>query len=215
MRTAALLALVVAALACGAEPPPSCGAPGLVRACACVGGAAGAQECSPGGAWAVCACPDGGTAEAGTDAGGDAATDAPPLDALSDVAADGGAEAGGDGPGDAAEDARPPTEDRLADGGCPEGFAMCVGTTCNNILTSRMWCGDCRALCGARSECVGGRCVTRASGVSCGPGQGDCDGDPANGCEAMTWSDRANCGGCGRACAENELRCLDGACLPR
>lgn len=43
---AALLALLLALLlvtACGAEPPATCGAPGLVRACACVGGAQGAQ----------------------------------------------------------------------------------------------------------------------------------------------------------------------------
>ncbi len=209
MRNLAALVLVLAALcACGADPLPSCGAPGLARSCPCPGGAQGAQECGPGGAWEACVCADGGAAEAGVDAGRDAAqvdaaheaaTDAPPADAAEDTAGD----------------ARPPTEDRLDDGGCPGGFAQCVGVTCVNLMTSRMWCGDCRAVCGAQSECIGGRCVSRASGVSCGPGQGDCDGVAANGCEVDTWTDRANCGGCGRACAANETRCADGACLPR
>lgn len=209
MRTLALLALVVAALACGADAPPSCGAPGLVRACACVGGAQGAQECSPGGAWSVCACPDGGAAEAGSDAGSDGG-----LDAAGDAPAEVGADAAAEMPPDAPEDARPPTEDRLADGGCPEGYAQCVGSTCVNLMTSRMWCGSCASFCGAAASCIGGRCVTTATGVSCDVGRGDCDGNVANGCEVDTRADGVNCGGCGRACGGRK-GCIDGQCLVR
>lgn len=219
MRTASLLALVVATLACGSEPPPSCGAIGRSAPCACPGGAQGAQECGPQGVWGVCVCPDGGAAEAGADAGQDApgleaAVDAP-VEAGIDAAADASPAAdadGGDAVADVAGDPLPPTADRLDDGGCPEGFAMCSGTACQNLMTSRMWCGDCRAFCGPLAECVGGRCLTRASGVSCGPGRGDCDGDAANGCETDTWTDRANCGGCGRACT-SAMRCFEGACV--
>jgi hypothetical protein len=91
MRTLALLALVVATLACGAEPPASCGAPGRVMACACPGGSQGAQECGPGGAWSVCVCPDGGAMEAGADAGRDAGRDAIPTPTDVDPGCDGGA----------------------------------------------------------------------------------------------------------------------------
>lgn len=213
---AMLAALVAFALAaCGAEPAPSCGVIGRTAPCACPGGAQGAQECGPLGVWGACVCPG---ADAGTDAG---APDAPPppvdgpagpeagVDAP-EVAAD--APAPLDGPADAAPDGPlPPTADAQADGGCPEGFAMCVGTTCNNILTSRMWCGSCRTLCGPLSECFGGRCVTRSSGVSCEPGRGDCDGEAANGCETDTFTSREHCGGCGRSCTPS-MRCVAGSC---
>ena len=38
------------------------------------------------------------------------------------------------------------------------------------------------------------------AGVACPMGLGDCDGDPANGCEVNTQTDANNCGGCGRVC---------------
>lgn len=161
MRTAALLALVVAALACGTEPPPSCGAPGLVRACACVGGAAGAQECSPGGAWSTCACPDGGAAEAGVDAGSDGDLDAG-LDAAGDAHVD-HAEAGQP---DAASDAAEVPEDN---GGCPVGMADCDRDPVNgcevDLRTTFAHCGRCERSCsGARKGCVDGVCLIRPGG---------------------------------------------------
>ena len=215
MRLLALLALVVATLACGSEPPPSCGAIGRSAPCACPGGAQGAQECGPQGVWGVCVCPDGGALEAGADAAADAGPDNGPdvtTEAGVDAAPmDAPAEADADAAADTPGDPLPPTEDALADGGCPEGFAMCVGTTCNNILTSRMWCGSCRTLCGPLSECFGGRCVTRSSGVSCEPGRGDCDGEAANGCETDTFTSREHCGGCGRSCTPS-MRCVAGSC---
>lgn len=178
MRTLALIALVIAALACGADAPPSCGAPGLVRACACVGGAAGAQECSPGGAWSVCVCPDGGATEAGADAEGDAPTppDAPAPDALD-----------GAGPGpDAAV--------------CAPGFADCDGDAANgceaDLRANTSHCGRCDGACAvgvnASSTCAAGTCA-----LTCATGFADCDGRP--GCETDVTT-VLNCGRCGGSC---------------
>jgi hypothetical protein len=57
--------LVVSALflsACGTEPPPNGCVPGQTIACACTGGASGAQTCLPDRTYGTCACPgvDGG-----------------------------------------------------------------------------------------------------------------------------------------------------------
>lgn len=49
-----------------------------------------------------------------------------------------------------------------------------------------------------------GRCV-------CAPGRGDCDGDPANGCEADLLVTDLHCGTCGQACS-GTTRCSDGLC---
>jgi hypothetical protein len=46
--------------------------------------------------------------------------------------------------------------------------------------------------------CAGGACTVTA----CVGGFGNCDGNPANGCEANLTSDPSNCGGCGRVPAE-------------
>lgn len=156
MRTAALLALVVTTLACGAEPPASCGAPGRVMACACPGvqGMQGAQECSPGGAWSVCVCPDGGAMEAGVDAGGDAQlADAGPdtLDVSPAADADGGS------------DAPEVPEDN---GGCPFGMADCDRNPANgcevDLRTAFAHCGRCERSCtGARKTCTDGVCLIR------------------------------------------------------
>jgi len=49
-----------------------------------------------------------------------------------------------------------------------------------------------------------GRCV-------CSPGRGDCDGDPANGCETDLLATDLHCGTCGQACG-GTTRCSDGLC---
>jgi hypothetical protein len=62
-------------------------------------------------------------------------------------------------------------------------------------------------LYGTLSECE--------MGIVCEPGTGDCDGDPANGCEANLESDVQNCGGCGLVCMlppDATIACVEGAC---
>lgn len=133
---AALLALLLALLlvtACGAEPPATCGAPGLVRACACVGGA-----------WSVCVCPDGGPVDApGLAAPApDAAPDTGP-DARADASPAADADASVDGPRDAAPIGECP---RGRDEECPAG-GVCLGVACYQ------GCEDGGA-CGAGERCV-------------------------------------------------------------
>lgn len=128
----ALAALVAATLACSAEPLPSCGAPGLGRACPCPGGAQGAQECGLGGAWTACVCPDGGALEAGADAGRDA-----------------GPEAGRDA-------IATPVD---VEPGCDAGAPSRCGSACVDRDHDNTNCGTCGRVCaGAFSECVFGVC---------------------------------------------------------
>lgn len=48
----------------------------------------------------------------------------------------------------------------------------------------------------------------------CAKGMADCDGDPANGCEAVTTTDVRNCGQCGMTCTFDHAsaRCVAGRC---
>lgn len=67
-------------------------------------------------------------------------------------------------------------------------------------------CGGCAATCGdahANASCQGRRCVE-----SCHLGFGDCNGVPADGCEAEFATDVTHCGGCG----SETNRCHYGVC---
>ena len=72
-------------------------------------------------------------------------------------------------------------------------------------------CGSCGNRCPVRAngvpECVAGACSTK-----CNPGFGDCDGNPANGCETSTREDAEHCGACGRSCGGSA--CTSGKCAP-
>lgn len=91
----------------------------------------------------------------------------------------------------------------------PTGAEVCdnVDNDCNGMVDD----GDLTALCPldvamsvSATECVTGTCVN-----TCDAGFGDCDSDPANGCEVNTTSDNAHCGGCGVVC---DSTCITGAC---
>ena len=82
---------------------------------------------------------------------------------------------------------------------CDAPNTLC-GSTCTNLSTDVDNCGTCDHACPATpdhgtSRCVGGQC-----GVTCDTGFGDCDHDPANGCEVDVTSSSSNCGSCGNAC---------------
>ena len=56
-------------------------------------------------------------------------------------------------------------------------------------------------------------CVNwRNCGFACKPSYGDCNGDPADGCETALASDPLNCGGCGVHCRHG---CVQGVCALR
>jgi hypothetical protein len=97
---------------------------------------------------------------------------------------------------------------------CRAGFADCDGDPANgcevNLGADPRHCGACGAACAfanAGASCAAGRCAPGP----CAAGWGDCDGNPANGCEAALASDRGHCGRCGNACVG---LCRDGACSP-
>lgn len=133
----------------------------------------------------------------------------------------------------------PHAEARCAEGGCAVaacdvGYADCDGGGENgceaDVSADVASCGDCGNACGAPTGTVGcseGRCVI----LACPEGTGDCNDDPADGCEADLLWDGRNCGGCGRFCwwedcgpacnwgecyiAEGDLNWIDCNCDPR
>ncbi len=105
-------------------------------------------------------------------------------------------------------------------GDCTPGFADCdatPGTGCEtNIGADPRHCGscvnDCFALPGATNwACSAGSCAPS----QCPIGQGDCDGNAANGCETNVLSDANNCAFCTNVCvlAHAGPACSGGACV--
>jgi hypothetical protein len=97
---------------------------------------------------------------------------------------------------------------------CATGFGDCDGDAANGCETSLQdalaHCGACGRACAppnATAACAAGRCGVAA----CVAGFGDCDTDPANGCEIPLNANNEHCGMCGRRCAAGEA-CAMGAC---
>jgi hypothetical protein len=86
--------------------------------------------------------------------------------------------------------------------GCLPGFKDCDGNPSNGCevdLSSPANCGTCGKTCQFAhgvGVCKAGVCTLGA----CAGGFGDCDGDPANGCEQRLDTSQ-HCGACGRGCA--------------
>ena len=85
---------------------------------------------------------------------------------------------------------------------------------CEGPLTTLEDCGACGVACApanaSGASCDSGSCTYAA----CMSGFGDCDGDPANGCE-QALDTLSHCGGCGVACAPANAggpSCVNGAC---
>lgn len=82
--------------------------------------------------------------------------------------------------------------------GCDGARTCCTGQ-CYDLNTDVDRCGKCNNPCSlpnATPRCVAGVCGVRA----CNAGFGDCNGNPADGCEFDVSSDPHNCGGCGSDC---------------
>jgi hypothetical protein len=90
-------------------------------------------------------------------------------------------------------------------GSCEAPYADCDKVASNGCETDTSSndtnCGACGGACSpnhASGKCAGGKCAI----ASCNGGFGDCDKNPANGCEVDLSSDPSNCGACGSAPAE-------------
>jgi hypothetical protein len=101
---------------------------------------------------------------------------------------------------------------------CRPGFGDCDGNPANgcetDLTSDAAHCGTCDSACpafpNATPACSGGRCTS-----TCAPGFGDCDGNPANGCETDLTSDVAHCGKCTLACigsVTTTATCQGGTC---
>jgi sugar lactone lactonase YvrE len=96
---------------------------------------------------------------------------------------------------------------------CGPGFADCNGVAadgCETDLGSIQSCGACGVVCSfphASAACDAGSCALGA----CDQGFGDCDGDPANGCEVDLATSDESCGACGKVCSAGG-HCTNGSC---
>jgi hypothetical protein len=89
-------------------------------------------------------------------------------------------------------------------GGCD--IACSEGSSCQDGVCKST--APCQVECPAGTLCNGTVCQPE---IICQPGRADCDGDPANGCEANTDSDADNCGICGNDCYGTSA-CRSGRC---
>jgi hypothetical protein len=119
---------------------------------------------------------------------------------------------------------------------CPSGYGDCDANAANgcetNLANSAAHCGACANVCPAGRSCAAGACAAAptdagtptdtgaaidagvapdAGPLVCPSGFGDCDANPANGCETNLASSAANCGACGNACPAGRA-CVAGAC---
>ena len=88
----------------------------------------------------------------------------------------------------------------------------CCGGSCTDLTTDGNNCGACGSACTsahAQVDCLAGKCTFAGK---CDSGWGDCDNNPANGCEANLHVDPNNCTACGMKCAiANAINaCADG-----
>jgi len=106
---------------------------------------------------------------------------------------------------------------------CNAGFANCDGNVrngCETNTNTTQNCGGCGNMCNianGTAGCPAGSCTV----LDCNTGWGNCDNNPANGCETNTTSSIPNCGGCGSVCATANAtpsctgsKCVIGSCNP-
>lgn len=97
-------------------------------------------------------------------------------------------------------------------GACIAGFADCNALPVDGCETSLQTVNDCGA-CALKCpvvENVDMACVSGVCTGTCTAGFGDCNGDPADGCEKNLLKDKRNCGACGSRCVFG--RCEQGVC---
>lgn len=227
MKTAALLPLLLALLlGCAGEAPPGSDASAADAA------PLDALDAAPDAAQGVDAAPDlepdaladaAPDGDAGDGQVNDAAThDAAPLDAAEvDVAPACGAMTPGDCcgvrcPATGAHAGRSVCSAGRCGFVCEAGFGDCDGDPSNgcevDLATAFANCGACGNRCpagagGAGAVCRGGRCA-----LACPVRSGDCNDDPADGCETNVDTNPRACGACGVTCSAPTGRCSAGNC---
>ncbi|MDP3275778.1 MAG: hypothetical protein Q8Q09_11320 [Deltaproteobacteria bacterium] len=101
-------------------------------------------------------------------------------------------------------------------GACTANFGNCDGMVANgcesNLTNTTAHCGACGMACSfanAAASCASSACVLG----SCSGGFGNCDSNPANGCET-TLTSLTHCGACGTACSRPNASasCATGTC---
>jgi hypothetical protein len=95
---------------------------------------------------------------------------------------------------------------------CVLGVCLCTSLQCDgecvHAMSDPAHCGGCDPCpigAHAVAACEAGTCT-----LACDDGYADCDGNAANGCEALLATDAANCGSCGRSCLGDP--CTAGLC---
>ena len=211
-RSWALLGAVVLLSACGADEKECL--PGATQACACAGGAKGAQTCQADGkSWGACGqCAGSADASPTRDSGAPDQQVVTSDGGADDAACGGGLSRCGKGCVDLKKDnANCGLCGTACKGGevcqagacvlsCQTGLTNCSGT-CVSLTTDRFNCGACGSKCKAGQVCNAANCS-----LTCQSGLTNCSGACAN-----LKQDTANCGACGGACQAGEL-CSAGKC---
>ncbi|MBI5533876.1 MAG: hypothetical protein HY898_14235 [Deltaproteobacteria bacterium] len=100
---------------------------------------------------------------------------------------------------------------------CETGWGNCDGDQTNgcevDTTTTLSACGTCGHACSTAANATP-YCQSSTCGWTCNSGWGNCDNDPANGCELDTTTSVGNCGGCGLACgtANGTPSCVASQC---
>ncbi len=104
--------------------------------------------------------------------------------------------------------------------GCKGGQTWCGAPgnySCVDTSNNPKHCGLCNHACpfvDLRQRHQVATCIKGICGTECEPGWGDCNDNPADGCETNLSFDGANCGACGNRCSSGLGQpCVDGRCL--
>ena len=92
---------------------------------------------------------------------------------------------------------------------CKPSYHACAGKCAVN--TDPLACGAACTVCPVPANAAA-TCQANTCGFQCNAGFGNCNQDPADGCESDFATDPLNCGGCGKSC--NGGTCKAGACTP-
>jgi hypothetical protein len=97
---------------------------------------------------------------------------------------------------------------------CGSSDTLCGVAICTNTNLDINNCGGCGRECPTNNDtpaCTAGACTI----ASCNAGYGNCDSNPANGCETNITTSPNNCGACGNVCSfPNAVAgCTSGVCF--